>query len=282
MICAPRETAHIGCRARAGRRVVAAFGCLLTLSTAVGAQVPAGPVPEPPQSPRAAAPVDLTGYWVANITEDWRWRMVTPARGDYASIPLTPQGKAAADAWNPTSDEAAGEQCRSYGAPGLMRAPTRLRFTWLDDNTLRMESDYGMQTRLFHFRTQTPVTGKPTWQGESSAQWVMASGGRGQGQGAAQVGGAGAGAAAPRFGSMKSVTTRLRPGYLRKNGVPYSANTSMTEYFHRMTMPNGDTWILHVSEVTDPENLRQPFVQSSHFKKLPDGAPFNPEACSAR
>src|SRR4026207_2431403 len=84
----------------------------------------------PPATPKAAAPIDLTGYWVAEITEDWRWRMVTPAKGDYQSIPITAAAEKIADAWNPAKDEAAGEQCKSYGAPGLMRAPTRLNITW--------------------------------------------------------------------------------------------------------------------------------------------------------
>ena len=48
-----------------------------------------------------------------------------------------------------------------------------------------------------------------------------------------------------------------------------------------MMLPNGDAWLTIVSEVTDPENLRGPFVLSTHFKKLPDGAAFMPEPCSA-
>jgi hypothetical protein len=56
----------------------------------------------------------------------------------------------------------------------------------------------------------------------------------------------------------------------------------MTEYFHRLpAAPNGDIWLTVVTEVIDPENLREPFVQSTQFKKLPDGAPFKPEPCSA-
>ena len=81
---------------------------------------------------------------------------------------------------------------------------------------------------------------------------------------------------------MKVVTNRVRAGYLRKNGVPYSANTTMTEYYHRMTAPNGDVWLTVVAEITDPENLREPFVQSTHFKRLAANATFKPEACEAR
>jgi hypothetical protein len=77
---------------------------------------PAGP----PPTPKAAAPVELTGYWVSIVTEDWRWRMVTPPKGDYASVPLNAEGRKVADAWDPVKDEAAGEQCKAYGAPGLI------------------------------------------------------------------------------------------------------------------------------------------------------------------
>ena len=73
---------------------------------------------------RAAAPFDATGYWVAVITEDWRWRMVTPAKGDYQSIPINAAAQKIADAWDPAKDDAAGEACKAYGAPGLMRGPT--------------------------------------------------------------------------------------------------------------------------------------------------------------
>src|SRR5580700_10529439 len=78
-----------------------------------------------PPAPKAGAPVDLTGYWVSIVTEDWRYRMVTPAKGDYASVPLNAEARKIADAWDPAKDEAAGEACKSYGAAGLMRVPGR-------------------------------------------------------------------------------------------------------------------------------------------------------------
>jgi hypothetical protein len=205
---------------------------------------------------------------VAIISEDWRWRMITPAKGDYASIPLSVAGKKQADTWDPARDEAAGEQCRAYGAPGVMRGPTRLRISWLDDSTLKLETDYGMQTRLFRFRAPaTPP--EPTWQGLSAAQWVMA---------AAPA----RGASGPRFGSMKAVTTRLRPGYLRKNGVPYSANAVFTEYLDVHKQANGDQYLVDTMVVDDPANLQIPWITSIHFKKEPDGNKWDPTPCDAK
>lgn len=259
-----------GRRLRRVVSIVVTLGCSLAIAVVAQAQGRgAAGAPQAPATPRAAAPIDLTGYWVAIVTEDWRWRMVTPARGDYASIPLTVEGKRVADLWDPAKDEAAGEQCRSYGAPGLMRAPTRLRMAWLDDNTLKMETDYGMQTRLLGFGAG-PAAGAPAWQGTSRAQWVMAAGAGGRGE------------AAPRFGSLKTVTTRLRPGYLRKNGVPYSANTVLTEYWDVQKEQNGAQYLVITIVVDDPTNLQLPWITSMHFRKEPDGGKWDPTPCSAR
>jgi hypothetical protein len=242
---------------------------LFALTTATGvAQGRGGAQPQgAPPTPRAQAPIDLTGYWVAIISEDWRWRMITPSRGDFPSIPLNLAAQKIAEAWDPAKDEAAGQQCKAYGAPGLMRGPTRLHITWLDDDTLKLETDYGMQTRLFEFR-DAPPNATPSWQGRSTAQWIFAGGGRGRG--------------GARFGAMRSVTTNLRPGYLRKNGVPYSERTVYTETWDVLTEANGDKYLLITDTVDDPTYLQTPWITSNHFKREPDGSKWNPEPCDAR
>jgi hypothetical protein len=228
----------------------------------------AGAAPAAPATPRTQAPIDITGYWVAIISEDWRWRMITPAKGDFPSIPMTPEAEKVADAWNPAKDEAAGEACRAYGAPGLMRGPVRLHITWADDKTLKIESDYGTQTRLMAFGAGPANSAPRSWQGTSTAQWVINGGGRGRG--------------AQRSGSLKTVTTNLRPGYLRKNGVPYSENAVFTEYFDLMKEDNGDQYLVDTNVVTDPRFLQAPFMTAIHFKKEPDGAKYDPTPCDAR
>lgn len=225
---------------------------------------------QPPQSPKDGAPEDLTGYWVSVVTEDWRFRMITPKKGDYASVPLNAEGRKAADAWDPTKDEAAGEACKSYGAAGLMRVPGRLNITWADDRTLKVETDAGTQTRLFHFGGRAPEGGGDQgWQGYSRAEWQIVGGGRGPDAG-------------PRAGSLKVVTTKLRPGYLRKNGVPYSADTVLTEYYSRTFESNGDSWLIITTVVNDPAYLTQPFITSTHFKKQADSKGWNPTACASQ
>jgi|SRR5689334_5307444 len=248
--------------------IVSAAVLFLWAGKAGGGQRGGGARGQAPPTPKADSAIDITGTWTAVITEDWPLRMVTPKKGDYTRVPMTPAAKQSADAWDPAKDEAAGEQCRGYGAPGVMRLPGRLRIGWQDDQTLKMELEAGTQTRVFRFGAAGPkgaaLAGtEPTWQGESRAEWQYT-------------------VNPPRTGELKIVTNRLRPGYLRKNGVPYGPNTMMTEYYHRMTAPNGDVWLTVVAEIVDPDNLREPFVQSTHFKKLPANSPFKPEACEAR
>ena len=233
----------------------------------------------PPLPARQGAPVDLVGNWVSVVTEDWQWRMRTPAKGDYNSVPLTPRGRQTADTWEPSKDG----MCEAYGVGGIMRMPGRLRISWQDDNTLKIETDAGQQTRLLRFaapgappEAASSIASQPrTLQGYSVAQWVRS-------------GGAfdaflerGAGAAPPRWGSLTVTTTNVRAGWLRRNGVPYSENAVITEHFTRFTHPQAGDWFVVTTTVDDPQYLAQPFITSSNFKKEADGSKWNPTPCRA-
>jgi hypothetical protein len=220
---------------------------------------------------RSDAVMDLTGYWVAVIDEDWRWRMITPEKGDFSGVPLTIEGRRVADVWDPAKTEAAGAQCSAYGAPSLMRMPTRLHITWADDNTLKIETDAGMQTRLLHFG-ETPPKGDRSWQGTSFPIW--------EGD-PRQVPKRGGGPGGPR--DLKVETTNLRAGYLRRNGIPYSENAILTEYFDLIPkQPNGDEWLIVNAIVDDPVYLTERFIVSSNFKKESDASKWHPSPCTAR
>jgi hypothetical protein len=236
-----------------------------------------GGPPPVPKTAREAAPVDLTGYWVSVVSEDWRWRMVTPIKGDFAGVPLNPAGRKLGEAWDPAKDEAAGEQCKAYGAAALMRIPGRAHITWQDDNTLKIETDAGTQTRLLHFTGKAPENAKPSWQGYSSANWEKPV--RGEGL---PLAGLGAYREGNKGRSLEVVTTQLRPGYLRRNGAPYSANTVVDEFYDLSTEPNGDVWFHVTTIVKDPQYLEEPFVTSTDFKKQPDASGWAPSQCTAR
>ena len=275
------RTRASGAAGRRGRRRGAAVvAAMLAFGGSVHAQ--RGNV-QPPASARDAAPIDLTGNWVSLVTQDWRWRMVTPPKGDYRGIPLTAEAVKVAAAWDPARDEAAGEECRSYGAPALMSVPGRVRISWQDADTLKVETDAGMQTRLLRFRT--PPTSTPparSWQGDSAAEWQLARGNvplnlrpadRSPGVQPPAIG---------RGGSLKVVTTNLRPGYLRKNGVPYSANAVLTEYWEVFRRESGERWLTITTTIDDPRYLRQPRIVAIPFTQEPDGAKWDPTPCSAR
>jgi hypothetical protein len=253
---------------------------ILVLLAAVAAWGQAPRAATPPKSPKDAAPVDLTGYWVSIITEDWRWRMVTPVRGDFASIPVNAEARKVGEAWDPAKDEAAGQQCKSYGAPALMRIPGRIHITWQDDNTLKIETDAGKQTRVFHFGAAAPANTQPNLQGYSVAKWEGSNLLPGVAANAAFVG------APPPPGSngrsLEVVTTQLLPGYLRKNGVPHSANTQVNEYYDYHKEPDGAEWITITTVVQDPTYLTTNFVTTTDFRKQADATNWTPAACAAR
>jgi hypothetical protein len=251
----------------------------------------------PTGPPRATALKDFTGYWMSVVTEDWRYRMVVPDKGDFVSVPLNFAGRTAANSWDPAKDQTAGNQCKGYGAAAIMEVPGRLHIYWQDDNTLRIDTDSGTQTRLLHFGGSGPENTAPEWQGYSVAGW-------GDGEPIVQrVGGGGpVGQGGPEYENqlpagtegnredreinykpalrsyLKVTTTHMRPGYLRKNGVPYSGNATLEEYFNSFIY-RGETWLFITSVITDPQYLIEPYITHSHFKKLPDNSGWDPTPC---
>jgi hypothetical protein len=246
------------------------------LALPLAAQPPGGPRGGPPPNPKVAAPIDLTGYWVSIVTEDWRYRMVTPAPGDYQSVPMTQAAVKIADAWDPAKDEAAGELCKSYGAPAILRVPEHLHITWQDDHTLHMDTDSGKQTRVFHFGDWKAPEGPATLQGDSVAEWQM------QRTSGPPLGPAPKPAKDSLSGSLKVSTSHFKAGFLRKNGVPYSENASIVEYYDLVRLPGGNPLMVVTVVTTDPLFLREPFIVSSHFRKQADDTGWKPTECSAK
>lgn len=237
-----------------------------------------------PPTAQSQAAFDATGYWVSLITQNWRWRMVVPGRGEYADVPINAKARQMADAWNPATDAAAGKQCEAYGAAVIMRNPERLHITWVDSKTLKVDTDEGMQTRLLHFQDAIaasavaaaplkplPASAPPSWQGQSSARWVLA--------GAGGLLEPDQTANGHRYGSLEVVTSNMLPGLLRKNGVPYGAKTKTAEYWNVHEL-GGQEWMSISTTVEDPEYLQGPYIYDSVFQKEPESAKWAPAPCT--
>ena len=224
-------------------------------------------------SARESAAIDITGDWVSIVNEDWRWRMRTPPKGDYESVQtLSPRGRAVADMWEPSQDGA----CKAYGAGGLLRMPTRLRISWENDSALKLATDAGRQERIFQFSgSESTGDSTPSLQGHSVAAWrrTLPPPGR---MGFSPPSGFGP---STQGGSLMVTTTRLSEGWLRRNGVPYSDQTVLTEHFDTFTAPNGDDWLIVTTIVDDPVYHLDRFVTSSHFRRESDRSGWNPTAC---
>lgn len=263
---------------------------------------PGGPGRRPaPADARAAAPIDLTGYWVSLITEDWRFRMVIPAKGDYNGVPLNAAAKKLADQWNPAPDEAAGKQCEAYGAGAVMLVPERLHIVWQDANTLVVYTDAGMQMRVLHFRPQAGGAGgagarpdadgagakpdadaastAPSWQGYSTARWDLHNSGAGFGGGGGGLIDVEQPKPPPPRGSLEIHTSDLLPGLIRKNGVPYSGKAQLTEYWE-VNQDDEDRLLTVTSQLTDPQYLEAAYVTNALFQKQADDSGWAPTPCT--
>jgi hypothetical protein len=131
-----------------------------------------------------------------------------------------------------------------------------------------MDTDEGMQSRFFHFDGSKWKGGAPQWQGDSVAVWEKQT----------EIRGSFGGTFPWKRGNLAVVTKHMRAGYLRTNGVPYSENAVLTEYYDRFDR-NGQAYLIVTSTVEDPLYLRERFITSGQFRREPDASKWNPAPC---
>jgi len=227
-------------------------------------------------APRDGTPIHLDrieGQWVAIVNEDWLWRMKTPDKGDFTSIPYNARAREVGNEWDPSMDGS----CLAYGAAGIMRQPMRIRVDWESDSVIRLQTDYGQQTRRFIFNQPPAANTQNSLQGYSLASWKYDAI---SGPAGAFAGGGAAANNGPRHGSLKVETTHLIPAWLRNNGAPVSGNARVTEYYDVFEGPGGIDWLVATVVVSDPEYLNTDFVTSSHFRRETDRSGWDPQPCN--
>ena len=193
------------------------------------------------------AQIDLVGEWAPQYHEDNPERLAGPNIGDYAGLPLNDAARFMADAWSADILSVPEHQCKPHPSDYSPRGPANLRI-WKEVDT---DTQQVIALRT-HILWQAPertiwMDGRPhpdefaahTWQGFSTGTWEGP--------------------------ILKVVTTHLKKGWIRRNGVPRSDRAELTEYFYR----HGDylTWTVIIN---DPLYLTEPMVRSSDFMVAPN------------
>jgi len=186
--------------------------------------------------------IDLSGAWAPEPHEE---STGNPAIADFLGVPINDGARAVGLAWSPSRVTVAEHQCQVHVAPYLLGGPLNLRIWEERDQqsqnleNIRMYISTYEQNRTIWMddRPHPPEAAAHTWMGFSTGTWE---------------------------GNMLTVyTTHLKAGYLRRNGLPESDRATLIEHFMR----HGD-YLVHVSEVTDPVTLTEPFVRTQVFHRV--------------
>src|SRR5437867_1270199 len=155
--------------------------------------------------------IDLSGDWSPVIHEDAQDRTGGPDLGDYTGLPINDAARLRADSWEATMLSLPEWQCRPHPIGYITHGPSTLRISkevspvsrqviaWHAEWLRSQDRPIYMDGRL-HPSEDAPHT----WMGFSTATWE---------------------------GDMLSITTtHLKEGYIRRNGLPISDMTTMSEH----------------------------------------------------
>jgi len=203
----------------------------------------------------AMAQNDFVGEWQARYHEDQAERIPGPEIGDYLGLPITDAARLRADSWDASIATLPEWQCRPHPADYGTRGPADLRI-WKDVDPLTQRViayhthvQWQAQERTIWMdgRLEPPADAPYTWQGFSTGKW--------------------------EGNTLTVVTTRLKEGYIRRNGVPRSDRATLVEHWIR----HGDFLTL-VSIINDPVYLTEPFMRTTNWQLAPQQA-IDPYPC---
>jgi hypothetical protein len=206
---------------------------------------------------RANAQVNLTGYWDPLFSEDVGERIAGPEIGDYLGLPINAADRQRADTWDAEILTLPEHQCKPHPSTYGFRGIGLLRI-WADvDPTTQEVVKFNTHIEWMEQERQIWMDGRPhppeyaahTWQGFSTGHW--------------------------EGNTLVAETTHLKAGWIRRNGVVLSDRATMEDRFIR----HGDL-LTHVSIVSDPVYLTEPFVRTNGFR-LNLNAQMRPYPCES-
>lgn len=185
---------------------------------------------------------NMTGMWTAMYHEDELERTDpgSPA-GDYLGMPINDEARLRADTWDADLVSVLEHQCIPHSAIYAMRAPSNLKISTIDDPAsgqivaFIVDGTYtGPRTIWMDGRPHPSEFAAHTWSGFSTGAW--------------------------EGDTLRVETTHLKAGYLRRNGVMFSDQAVLTEFFDLH-----DKYLTLTSIVEDPVYLTEPLVRSESW-----------------
>lgn len=200
----------------------------------------------------AFAQVDLIGSWNARFHEDQPERVPGPSLGDYVGLPINDSARAFAEAWDASRLTVPEHQCRAHAVPYIYRGPLNLRI-W-EERDPRTQDVVAIHHDMSNFQQRRTVwmDGRPHPSANAEHTWMGFSTGTWEGD------------------TLVVRTTHIKQMWHRRNGLPQSDKTVLTERYTR----HGDFFTL-VTITDDPVYLTEPLVKTTNFALSP--RPLTPQ-----
>ena len=192
-------------------------------------------------STQANAQFDISGNWRALIHEDQPERIPGPDIMEYVGLPINEAARIAGMSWDPAQLAMPEFQCRPHPSDYGSRHSNLRVWQEVDSASQRTTAwrthrEWQEPERTIHMdQRERPASYAPhTWQGFSLGTWD---------------------------GNMLNIlTTDLKRGYIRRNGIPRSDEGELQEHYIRH-----DEFLTIIAVVKDPVYLTEPFIRSSNY-----------------
>jgi hypothetical protein len=210
----------------------------------------------------AIAQVDLSGNWISRQHEDWQDRGPGPEVVDYLGLPINDEARARALSYSTSALSLPERQCLYYPPHYVVIGPQGIRI-WsdVDPNTgatrawnISAAIDRAIITIWMDGRPHPSTDALHPFAGFTTGVW--------------------------EGNTLKTYTTHVKEGYLRRNGVPTSDQTTVS-----MSISRHDDILTITAVIDDPVYLTEPHILSRSWQLDPTAlnltnvpAPCVPEA----